>query len=287
MANIKDLKRRIASLKNMQKVMGAMNMIASIKLRKLFALQGGLRSFEQALEAVARDIGRSLDRASHPALGGYPQLRSAHAVVFTADKGLCGAHNNNVQKAVDALAERLSREGIAIDFTCVGTKGAGLCRRRGYRVAWETAIGERELEMSALLAAAERAYERFLSGELQQIFLVYNRFVTTIHQETETSRVLPLPVEGGQGRGSRASTEPAPEEFLPAAAGRYLAARVQAALANSRLSEQAARMTAMENATNNSEYLINRYVTLQNRARQAAITNEIIEIISGKEALDG
>jgi F-type H+-transporting ATPase subunit gamma len=287
MANIKDLKRRIASLKNMQKVMGAMNMIASIKLHKLFALQGGLRRFEEALETVARDIGRSLDRASHPVLSGYPELRSAHAVIFTADKGLCGAHNNNVQKAVDALAEHLSGAGAAVDFTCVGTKGAGACRRRGYRVAWETKIGERELEMPALLGAVSRAYDRFLSGEVQQIFLVYNRFVTTIHQETETSQVLPLPSEDGHGGGPRADTEPEPEEFLPAAAGTYLAARVQAALANSRLSEQAARMTAMENATNNSEYLINRYVILQNRARQAAITNEIIEIISGKEALNG
>ena len=132
--------------------------------------------------------------------------------------------------------------------------------------------------------------KRFLNNEIQQVHLIANYFVSMLHQETRTVQVLPFPssdTKDNQRRAGEASFEPAPDDFFKEAGQLYLYYKLMSALFNSYLSEQSARMTAMENATKNSEDLIKHYVKLMNRARQANITNDLIEIISGKEALKG
>ncbi len=290
MANIKDLKRRISSLRNMQKVMGAMNMIATIKLQKLFALQSSLHRFDAAVNAIARDIGAALKHTSHPVIDGYPTARKAHVLVLTADKGLCGAHNNSVQKAVDALAKTNLDEGVALEMSCIGSKGASYCRRRRYEIFQQTEMSDRLFNGNAVRQIISKIYLRFQDDDVQSIFMVYNRFVSMLHQETITTQLIPFSFpEDLQAEPAEMNfeTEPPGERFIVTAAGLYLVYKLRVAVADSLLSEHAARMTAMENATNNSEDLINRYMTLQNRARQASITREIIEIISGKEASRG
>lgn len=329
MANAKDLKHKIDSLCNMQKVMRAMNMIATIKLRRMFSVQAPLRLFDATVSELGRHIAAALGSSRHPVIDGSVATRRAELVVFTADKGLCGAHNNSVQKAVESLAQECLANGIAVETTCLGLKGANFCRRKGYDVYYQSEIGDRTMDMAALRRIAADLLSRYLAGNIQRVFIVYNRFITTLHQQTVSSRLLPLPVRDGEapqagsagtgpdggvpdggggrhgdnppdglratettasGRPERAAdyaTEPVAGELAVPATELYLSYRLRAALANSLLSEHASRMTAMENATNNSEDLIGRYMTIQNRARQATITREIIEIISGKEALNG
>ena len=283
MANNRDLNHKISSLQNMQKVMKAMNMIASIKLRRLISAQESLALFRKAVEGQAEDIRTALGHTRHPLLSGYGEVKKRHFILFTADKGLCGAHNSSVLKAFEfRLAET---QGTAFDVTCIGTKGAGYCRRKGYEIYTRTEISDKVFGKKQLKELASRLFARYLSGEIQDLQIIGNDFVSTIQQEVRMERILPL--EQGQGKRGNALTEPEPEEFLPAALERYLMYRMQTALAESLLSEQAARMTAMENATDNAEDLIDRYTTLLNRARQTSITNDIIEIVSGKEALEG
>lgn len=290
MAGTKDLGQKIGSLRNMQKVMRAMNMIASIKLRKLMPLQEPLMIFSRSLDAVSQDLVNALQDSSHPVLDGRQEVKKVHIILLSADKGLCGSHNSSVQRSLDEMVGQQRGEGREIEVSCIGIKGANYCRRREYEVFQHTEINERSFLPEELKAIGDKIFARFMDDEIQEVHLIYNRFLSTIQQETETVQLLPIPetISGKQKRsGENAVLEPEPADFAPAAGALYLHYRLQAAVKNSLLSEQAARMTAMENATNNSQDLIEKYITLQNRARQADITNELIEIISGKEALKG
>lgn len=269
-----------------------MSMIATIKLRKLFGLQASLTLFEQSVELIAQDIAKALKLFSHPAITGFKNVKQSHVIIFTADKGLCGSHNNSVYKAIDVLIKANTKNNIVTDVTCIGTRGANYCKRKEYDVYHKTEINERVFNTTSLMQISTKILNRFLDNEIQEIYLIGNYFISTLQQDTITTRLIPFTPPPKKEKGDKseelnASIEPEPETFIVLASGLYLFYRLKSALFNSYLSEHSARMTAMENATNNSEDLIRHYVTLQNRARQTAITNELIEIISGKEALKG
>lgn len=304
MANIKDLNRKIISLQNMQKVTRAMNLIASTRFHKLVSIQGSLDRFAFAMGKIAADMNDRLDKRAHPALGGYQDLKKSHVILFTSDKGLCGAHNNSVHRELAGFIEKHRQNEVDTELTSFGAKGINFCRRRGYRVVDTGLMNERVMNTEKLRGTASKIFSRFNTGEVQEVYLLFNRYISTLQQETVLEKVLPVTPpapqneEAGssgrpepdlrQGAGSgEAETEPGMESFIASAAELYLYYALSLALYNSYLSEYASRMTAMENATDNSEDLIDRYRTLQNRARQANITNEIIEIVSGKEAMKG
>ncbi len=321
MANTRDLTNKIHSLGNMQKVMRAMNMIATIKLRKLISVQESLKEFDLNLRGYAQRMAQVLEQDSHPCFMGYRQQTRALVIIFTADKGLCGAHNNTVQKGLDVLVAHNQLQGLTTEVACVGNRGANYARRKGQEVIYQTEINERVLDEAALDLLAERLLQRFLDNQVQKVFVIHNVFISTIQQQLSCTQLLPFSNSGDllasmaadNARGkvvpaaeaglaapmaglfkavesldrplTSAILEPGPEDYPLAASRLFVRYKLQAALINSLLSEQAARMTAMENASNNSNELKNHYVTLRNRARQGSITNELIEIISGKEAL--
>ncbi|MBU1043573.1 MAG: ATP synthase F1 subunit gamma [Candidatus Omnitrophica bacterium] len=292
MANLKDLHSRIATLKNMQKVMRAMNMIASVKLRKLFRTHNALAFFEKSVAGLAIDIQQALKQSEYPLIAGYPKIKKAQVIIFTADKGLCGSHNSSVQKALDLFVQGQKKNNIAVEVTCIGLRGASFCKRRGYDIYDQTEINDRVFNSAAVRDLSMKISQRFLNNEIQEVQLIANYFVSTLQQDTLVSRLIPLSETAGDKTNQANSEfnpliEPEPMKFIALAQEQYLYYKLIAALANSYLSEQSARMTAMENATKNSEDLINHYLKLQNRARQATITNDLIEIISGKEALKG
>ena len=179
-------------------------------------------------------------------------------------------------------------KAVNVEATCIGLKGAGYCRRNDIQIFHQTEINERVFTTASMREISGRIFERFVTNTVQEVYIVYNGFISTINQETRTLRLLPLPeAENDEKTAIRREiqTEPQALGFIISASELYLYYSLCTALLNSRLSEQAARMTAMENATNNSEDLIGRYNLQRNRARQAAITSEITEIISGEEAL--
>ncbi|MBN2739030.1 MAG: ATP synthase F1 subunit gamma [Spirochaetales bacterium] len=292
MSNIRDLNRKIHSLRNMQKVMSAMNMIASIKLRKLTRLQDSLITFSDSLKVMRENIMTTLHHKKEPIIYGYKTIKKIHVIILTADKGLCGSHNNSIRKMADAILVKYGGDNQTFEFTCVGTKGINFCKTKQLDIVAQSPIHESIFTMDKLKSFSDRIFHSFYEGKNQLVLLLYNQFHSTIQQTPVISQLLPLsPNHETEETASinkyAGYTEPKEKKFLPQAARLYLSYSFQAALYHSLISEQAARMTAMENATNNSEDLINRYGRARNRARQASITNELIEIISGKEAMKG
>ncbi len=273
----------------MQKVMRAMNMIASIKLRKLFSIQNSLALFDASIEKIRSDVFNALQESEHPLIKGYGKIEKIHIIMFSADKGLCGAHNSSVQKAVTRIAVESQQKGIQTEFSCIGNKGAHYCSRKEYEVFQQAEINERVFNLEELKAITQTVYSRFMSNEVQKIYAVCNIFHSTLFQETSTIQLLPFfqTKEDENSKSQPMKTEPSGDALAVSTAEIYLRFKLRSLLENSYLSEHSSRMTAMENAKNNSEDLVNRYITMQNHARQASITNELIEIVSGKEAMKG
>nr|WP_319777030.1 ATP synthase F1 subunit gamma [uncultured Sphaerochaeta sp.] len=288
MSNVRDLSRKIHSLQNMQKVTRAMNMISSIKLRKFLALQNSAALFQRETDRIFREISALLKDSSHPVVRGYGKVSRVHMIIFSADKGLCGTHNSAILKSADSFAARMKKKGIELEFTCIGIKGINHARRAGWEILRKEENHERVMTREVLSEIADSVYRRFLSGEIQEVWVLGNRFVSTLQHDTDRRRLLPLPAyEGEEESSGFLDSEPSGDELAAGYGENYLKDELRALLIHSALSEHSARLTAMENATNNSEDLINKYVTMQNHARQATITNELIEIVSGKEALKG
>lgn len=282
-----DTTQKINSLTNMQKVTRAMNLIASIRLHKLVSRLEPLVAYEKSLASLLDLSKPALRDETHPLVAGYADVRLVHLVVLTADRGLCGSHNHAVHRALDRLVGQLRQRGAAVELTCLGLKGANYARRKGYPVFQQSEIGEQVLTPAALRALADKVLARFLDGRTQAAYLVYNKFVSTLRQETQTVPALPLQrLEKPKGPTPvEVQVDPHEEAFIEEAGPLVFRYLVALALAHSALSEQAARMTAMESASKNAQDLKKVYVKVQNRMRQTNITNELVEIISGKEAM--
>ena len=305
MSNVRDLGRKIGSLQNMQKVTKAMNMISSIKLRKLYGLQTALNTFHKKAGEFSNELMASLKDLIHPVVSGYPEVKRVHLVMFTADKGLCGTHNSSVTKAVEHFINEQKEKNIDVDVTSIGNKGTAFCRRKEFEVYRKSEIAEKTFTKERLNELASDIFERFMKGDVQKIYIIGNIFYSALQQETELKQILPVaagnsnaaeviaPDEPGAETAGKVTLsgpvqiEPSGDELAVSAGFLMFKYRLNSYLLHSLLSEHSSRMTAMENATNNSEDLINKYVTMQNHARQATITNELIEIVSGKEALKG
>lgn len=286
MANVKNLSRKIYSLRNMQKVMRAMNMIASTKFRKISSFQDSLKSFNSILAPLEKDIMLSFYQSGVLEIDGYEDIKNIEIVTFTADRGLCGSHNSTIQKATNLLIETNARNEINSELTCIGKKGAVFARRNDYKIYHQTEINEKVLNEAALRKIADSLLERFYNEDIQEIYFVYNEFVSTLAQTTRVIRTMPFAKPDYIiTEPENVNTEPHDKEFITQSAKAIFNYRLKIALLNSYLSEHASRMTAMENATNNSEDLINHYNKLRNKARQTTITNELIEIVAGKEAM--
>jgi len=286
MANVRDLSRKIYSLRNMQKVMRAMNMIASTKFRKISYMQNSLKFFSETIEKLEKDIILAFKNKGYIEIDGYDSVKKIEIVTFTADRGLCGAHNSSILKAANLMAQTNNQKNIESEFTCVGRKSAIFCRRNNYKIYHQTEINEKVLKDAALQDIADSLLKRFHSREIEEVYLIYNEFQSTLIQSTKAIRVLPLQEPDYiLTQTEEVFVEPSEHQFAHYSAKALLNYKLKTALLNSYLSEHASRMTAMDNATNNSEDLINHYNKLRNKARQTTITNELIEIVAGKEAM--
>jgi len=290
MSNIRDLGQKINSLKNMQKVMRAMNMISSIKLRKIYAAQAALAEFNKSVDSLIDQLISALESSDSPLIKGYRDISKAHIIMFTADKGLCGTHNSSVQKALSVLIKENSEKGIECDVSCIGNKGANYCKHKNYEIYQQSEISEKVFTMEQLHIISDKIFNRFIGNEIQKLYVIGNIFYSTLHQETSIIQLLPYYIEDSK-KADKVNPvfeiEPGGDQFALGSGRLYIYYKLRSILKNSYLSEHSSRMTAMENASNNSEDLIEKYITIQNHARQTTITNELIEIVSGKEALKG
>jgi F-type H+-transporting ATPase subunit gamma len=290
MPSLIDLRRRVRAVKNTQQITKAMKMVAASKLRRAQDRIVNGRPYARAMQRLLTSLASRVDPSMHPLLTmrePRPDSRTLILVV-TGDKGLCGSFNTNVIKA--AVAEMEARKG-AYTLALVGRKGRDFFIRRGFPVSFELSGIFHQLKYQHAQAIARAATEGFVEGEVDRVQLVYNEFKSVMQQRVVSEQMLPIPRAEyeGQGEGAIADVEylydPAPQRILEQLLPRYVEVMAGKALLESNAAFYAAQMTAMDSATKNSADMIASLTLYMNKVRQAAITREIIEVVSGAEAL--
>jgi F-type H+-transporting ATPase subunit gamma len=282
--NLKDIQRRIGSVKKTQQITRAMRMVAGAKLRRAQDSISAARPYADRLRATLAEVARSNRDAEHPLLQPRPQLRQTEVVVITSNRGLCGAFNSNVLKHAAALVAEREGRGIPVVVTTAGRKATDYFRRRGRRIVtdWEH---EAWISYGRAVTIAGSVSKRYAEGEADEVLLVYSEFVSPMTQRPRDVRLLPVVAEEEADAALPFEIEPNPASLLAVLVPKAVEATVYRALLENQAGEHAARMTAMESATRNTEELIDKLTLQFNRARQAAITKELVEIVSGAEAL--
>jgi len=289
MANLKDIRKRIISVANTQKITKAMKMVSAAKLRRAKDEVLATRPYAAKLVEVIEHLAERVDTESHPLLREPEKCKRGLLLVITSDRGLCGGYNSNVNKAVLRFLEERAGKYETLELTVVGRKGREFLRHR--KIDIDTFEEQAWKEPNVLFSQriAKDLCERFADGGLDEVFVLYTRFKSAIAQEVVLDRVLPLrlPEHDGQEVPNLVEYlyEPSAsllfDELLP----KSVVIHVQRAMLESLASEYGARMTAMDSATTNAGEMIESLTLQYNRARQAAITKELIEIISGADAL--
>ncbi|WAC24355.1 F0F1 ATP synthase subunit gamma [Blastomonas sp. SL216] len=291
MASLKELKGRIASVKSTQKITKAKQMVASAKLRKAQAAAEAARPYSERLERVMASLGSkiAISDSSPKLLAGTGKDQVHLLIVTSSDRGLCGAFNSNIVKAAKLKARELEAAGKTVLFYLVGRKGRGMIIREYpkqiVRYFDTTALKNQGFaEAQAISAELIAMYEK---GEFDVAHLFYSKFRSALLQEPVGRQIIPVAIPAGGAVTSDAAVEyePDEEEILAELLPRNVTTQIFGALLENAASEQGASMTAMDNATRNAGDLINRLTIEYNRSRQAAITTELVEIISGAEAL--
>jgi F-type H+-transporting ATPase subunit gamma len=288
MPSLKDLKNRIASVKSTRKITKAMQMVAAAKLRRAQDAAEAARPYTERFNAVM--AGLAAGAASSP---GAPRLLSGTGrddvhllVVMTSERGLCGAFNSSISRMARAEAQRLLRAGKTVKILTVGKKGRDALRRDlgAYMVAHVDLSAEKRMGYGVAQRVGRDIIDRFDAGEFDVATIFYSRFQSVISQTPTMKQVIPASFEAS-GATSEYDYEPGEEAILADLLPRGVSTQVFAALLENAASEQGARMSAMDSATRNAGDMIDRLTIQYNRSRQAAITKELIEIISGAEAL--
>jgi F-type H+-transporting ATPase subunit gamma len=284
MPSLKDLRKRIGSVRSTQQITNAMKMIAAARLRRAQEAAEQARPYAAKLTEMFTAVVAGLSEEAHPLLARREERR-IDLVVLTSDRGLCGGFNSNLLRQSERfLREHQDRE---VQLVVVGRKGLDYYRRR--RI---TPLAERTgvLNVGAAEVAremAERVTARFAADETDAVYLLYSRFQSAIAQIPTVVRLLPVETPSEDTAPVEYIFEPPRPELLARLLPRYVQTRLLQALLESNASELGARMTAMDNATRNASEMIDRLTLSMNRARQAAITTELMEIVSGAEALKG
>jgi len=292
MPSLKDTRVRIAATKATQKITKAMQMVAASKLRRAQAAAEVARPYADRMDKVLRSIAAAIAGSeSGPRLLRGTGATQVHLLlVCTAERGLCGAFNSAIVRLARERANALAAEGKQVKFLCVGRKGYDQLKRNYEKQIVETIElrGVRQVGFEHAEAIASKVLALFDDGQFDVCTLFFSRFKTVIAQIPTAQQIIPAEVPEQQADGEARATydyEPEEEEILAELLPRYVATHIFRALLENAASEQGARMSAMDNATRNAGEMIRKQTLTYNRTRQAMITKELIEIISGAEAL--
>jgi F-type H+-transporting ATPase subunit gamma len=289
MPSLIDLRRRIRAVKSTQQITKAMKMIAASRLKRAQDRVVAARPFAQRMLRVLNSLVSRVEADAHPLLKmSDPASGRALLIVITADRGLCGSFNSNVLKAAGQFIVTEGRtHEVALGL--IGRKGRDFFRRRGFDVRYEQAGIFQRLTFGHAADLANAAIEEFTSGRVSSVHLVYNEFKSVMSQRIVVERLLPIPRLEPEATTDAGPTidylyEPAPEEIFKDLLPRHVQIQVYRALLESNAAFYAAQMTAMDAATRNSAEMIENLTLYMNKVRQAAITREIIEVVSGAAA---
>lgn len=283
MASTLDLRRRIRSVKNTQQITRAMKMVAAAKLRRAQDRMMAARPYSGAMHQMLQSVASRVDAKKHPLLRRREE-KNVLLVVVTADKGLCGGFNMNAIKAAQQTLDDGNWDSASI--LPVGRKGNDFFRRRDMNIRTQAVNVFQALSLETARELAATIISDYREEKIDAVYVVYNEFRSMISQKVVAQRMLPIETpESKEEVGIDYIYEPEPEAILEHLLPRYVEFQLYRVLLESSAAEHAARMTAMEAATKNAKDVIERLTLTYNRARQAAITKEIIEIVSGASAL--
>ena len=297
MPSLLDLRRRIRAVKSTQQITKAMKMISASKLRRAQDRVMGARPFARQMTRVLNSLASRVDPSTHLLLSGPEPSPDAKIllIVVTADKGLCGAFNTNIIKAAGQfiaspprIAEADGADAKQVALALVGRKGRDFFRRRAFEIRLEELGIFQRVKYADAQRIAREAIDEFTTGRASRVYILYNEFKSVMQQRIVSEQLLPIPKAAGALRTDEGDVdyiyEPAPakifEELLP----RHIEIQIYRALLESAAAEHAARMTAMDAASKNSGEIIDNLTLYMNKVRQAAITREIIEVVSGAQS---
>jgi len=287
MPNLRDIKKRISSVKNTGKITKAMKMVAAAKLRKAQDNMLKMRPYADKMSSVLGSLAKGIDREAHPLVLARPRS-TVEIVVLTSDKGLCGAFNSHLLREASSRIKNLQAEGFRVSITAIGKKARDFFKRRNMdvRKSW-TGLSGKILYSSAKDVARE-LIDSYVDELIDEVYIVYNEFKTVMHQRPVVKKLLPVePPEEDENAMSAADFlfEPSEAEILTQLLPKNVEIQIFRAMLESQASEEAARMTAMENATKNTNEMIERLTLEYNKARQASITKELMDIVGGAAAI--
>ena len=287
MPSLIDLRRRIRAVKSTQQITKAMKMIAASRLRRAQERVVSARPFAQRMLKVLNGLVSRVDQDTHPLLRvTAPANARPLLIVISADRGLCGSFNSNIIKAAGQFIVKEGQQH-AVALGLIGRKGRDFFRRRGFDVRYEAVGIFQRLSFADAVSLADAAIEEFTSGRASSVYLVYNEFKSVMSQRIVVERLLPIPrLEGEEAAGPKTEYlyEPSPVEIFKDLLPHHVQVQVYRALLESNAAFFAAQMTAMDAATRNSAEMLDNLTLYMNKVRQAAITREIIEVVSGAAA---
>ena len=287
MANLKDIRNQIKSVKSIQKVTKAMKMVAAAKMRRAQENMEQARPYTNKLNNMLNSLIPEIDRSILPELEIRAEINHKLFVVITADRGLAGAFNSNVIKMAQKAIDKFGKDESVL--ICIGKKSLSHFKIRKYNIIEDYIDFWSELGFQHAISMGEKILSHFISGEADEVQVIYNKFINVGKQEVQHEKFLPLTYDSQDESSSILADriyEPSKASVVKAMVPKYLNTQIWQYLLESFASEQAARMLAMENATTNSEDMIKDLSLKFNKARQSAITTEMLEIVSGAEALN-
>ncbi|GEM81239.1 F0F1 ATP synthase subunit gamma [Vibrio superstes] len=289
MANTKEIRTKIGSVSNTQKITSAMEMVAASKMRKVQDNMVLTRPYAENMRKVISHVASGSLEYQHPYLQQREPKRVAY-IIISSDRGLCGGLNTNLFKKVLEEMEQWRAKGVEVETTLVGSKAISFFQRGGNVIAQTAGLGDTP-KLEDVLGTVNAMLGHYDEGKIDSLYLVYNKFVNTMVQEPTTAKLLPHPSDVEADADAREARrwdyiyEQAPKDILSELLHRYIESQVYQGIVESIACEQAARMVAMKAATDNAGQLIDDLQLVYNKARQAAITQELSEIVSGAQAV--
>lgn len=288
MASFREIQRKIGGVKKTKQITKAMNMVASAKLRGAQQRIERFRPYAEKYYEILSDLSSRVDSSIHPLLEKREEINNVGIIVVTSDKGLCGSFNANLCQMGVKLYREKTEEGKQVKFLCVGKKGRDFFRKRGYELleAYPEVMNNFDFQLANEIGT--RVINSYLEKDLDEVHLIFGEFHSMVKQVPTASQVLPVvQSEGAETEGSQSEYlfEPSVEGLLAEILPRYIKVQVYRGLLDTSCSEHAARMTAMDNATKNCDEMVDQLTLAYNKARQAAITTELMDIVGGAEAL--
>jgi len=293
MASLRDIKRRIDGVKNTRQITRAMKLVAGAKLRKATERATSARPYQESLTRVLQRVAKSAGEDSNQELlQSYEEVNRIAVVVFGTDRGLCGSFNTALFRQTAKFINAQKEQGREVDVWMLGKKAPPFFSARSIEPNWAKQDIKNDQYMDNVLELGEKLTAQFIAGDVQEVYLAYNTFKSVLVQTPTFAKLLPLTVDTSENdstdsNGSQIDYkyEPDPDVILDTLVPLYLQTIIHQAFLETEAGEHASRMTAMDNATRNASEIVDSLTLVYNRARQAAITTELIEIVSGAEAL--